>query len=99
MLAGLAFFFFRSRKERPDSSVWDNSSMSGVPNPTGKYYVKRGTLQRQEDLGLGLQSTGMHDDHIAGGGEDSVPKTASPGPEIPARSPSRVLRGGGNNYF
>jgi hypothetical protein len=26
---------------------------------SGKFYVKRGQVKRQEDLGLGLQSTGM----------------------------------------
>lgn len=67
----------------------------------GRFYVKRGTLQRQEDLGLGLQSTGMHEvqnPHPADLDTKSVPysSTAS-GPSIPPRSPSRLAQG--NEFF
>lgn len=82
--------------------MWDNGSMSGGTPEMGKYYVKRGTIQRQEDLGLGLQSTGMHEDQIgtAHGGEDlGATPAMSTGPNIPPRSPSRALRGAGDNYF
>ena len=77
----------------------------------GKYYVKRGTIQRQEDLGLGLQSEdpgidpGMRDgDQIgmAHGGEGmGRAMGGGGGPDIPPRSPSRAVRGGGDrdNYF
>ena len=75
--------------------------MSGVPDDLGRYYVKRGTLQRQEDLGLGLQSTGMHEVQNPHAGDldaKSVPysSTAS-GPSIPPRSPSRLAQG--NEFF
>jgi hypothetical protein len=69
--------------------------------PFNKFYVRRGTVQRQEDPGLGLQSTRMHAedagigiaerDYGLGGGVD--------GPSIPPRSPSRVLSGDGKTYF
>jgi hypothetical protein len=80
----------------------------------GKYYVKRGTIQRGEDLGLGLQSEeagidpGIRDgDQIgigmAHGGEGGMGRGGGGGvgPDIPPRSPSRALRGGGDrdNYF
>jgi hypothetical protein len=35
-----------------ESRVWDQGIMS-----SGKFYLKRGQVQRQEDLALGLQST------------------------------------------
>ena len=77
--------------------------MSGVPNDMGRFYVKRGMIQRQEDLGLGLQSTGMHRAEVQAGqpadlDTKSVPysSTAS-GPSIPPRSPSRLAQG--NEFF
>lgn len=97
LIAAIGFFLFRSRKQKHGGGMWDNGSMSGGTPEMGKYYVKRGTIQRQEDLGLGLQSSGMHRDEIgtAHGGEDMN----AGGPDIPPRSPSRALRGGGDNYF
>ena len=70
--------------------------------------MKRGTLQRQEDLGLGLQSTRMDEigDEIgtAHGGEGLLGVTttsvsAGEGPDIPTRSPSRAIRGRQEGYF
>jgi hypothetical protein len=75
--------------------------MEGMPNDMGKYYVQRGTVQRQQDLGLGLQSTGMHD--IEPAPEHRYSKGVSAGssapsrPSVPPRSPSRL--GSGNEFF
>ena len=75
--------------------------MQGVPNDMGKFYVQRGTVQRQEDLGLGLQSTAMHD--IEPAPEEWYSKGASAGssgpsrPLVPPRSPSRL--GSRNKFF
>jgi hypothetical protein len=67
-------------------------------------------VQRQEDPGLGLQSTGMqHVDEIgiARGEYGQIDGPSIPrgeygqidGPSIPPRSPSRALRGDGKAYF
>jgi len=74
-------------------------NMEGVPNDMGKYYVQRGTVQRQEDLNLGLESTGMQDTHNVA--EDWNSKdTGSYGsstsrPLVPPRAPSRLASGNG----
>jgi hypothetical protein len=72
--------------------------MSGATaSPFNKFYVQRGTVQRQEDPGLGLQSAGMHvEDNGIAGREYGTPID---GPSIPPRSPSRALRGDGKTYF
>jgi len=101
-LAVLAGFFLRSRKqnhEQRDSGSWDDQRSSGVPDTMGKFYVKRGTIHRQED---GLQETGMHDaythprdmeDVNTGNSGPYFGGPTSGGPDIPPRSPSRAIRG------
>ncbi len=70
--------------------------MSGATaSPFNKFYVQRGQVQRQEDPGLGLQSTGMQVEDL---GEREYVVSAE-GPSIPQRSPSRALRGDGRAYF
>jgi hypothetical protein len=61
----------------------------------GKFYVKRGTIQRQEDLGLGLQSTGMQEIQRAPPSEGGSMGTGTPPyrPSVPPRSPSRIISG------
>jgi hypothetical protein len=72
--------------------------MSGATaSPFNKFYVQRGQVQRQEDPGLGLQSTAMHVDDADVGAREY--RTTVDGPSIPPRSPSRVLRGDGKGYF
>ena len=78
--------------------VWDDQS---VPNDMGRFYVQRGTVQRQQDLGLGLHNTGMHEIQNAPPDRDSK-NTASYGstasrPSVPPRSPSRLASG--NEFF
>ena len=76
--------------------------MSAGTNDIGKFYVQRGQVQRQEDLGLGLQSTGMH--RVQSMQEEELePKSpveyssTARGPSIPPRSPSRLT--GGQEFF
>jgi hypothetical protein len=87
LVSTLAFLIYRHRRNKEAAvaaAPWDNSSMSGATaSPFNKFYVQRGQVQRQEDPGLGLQSTEY-------GKVD--------GPAIPPRSPSRALRGDGS-YF
>lgn len=81
--------------------------MSGATAaPFNKFYVQRGQVQRQEDPGLGLQSTGMQHFEDSppigtalGGRESSSKFVQIDGPSIPPRSPSRALRGDGRSYF
>lgn len=76
--------------------------MSGATaSPFNRFYVQRGTVQRQEDLGLGLQSSGMHaeDAGIGIAGREYGTGGGVDGPSIPPRSPSRALRGDGKTYF
>ena len=91
-LAALAYWFFRARKQKIESGSWDDQS---VPSDMGKYYVKRGMVQRQEDLGLGLQSTGMHEIQRAPASEGRSMGTRTPPyrPSVPPRSPSRIISG------
>lgn len=71
--------------------------MSGVTNDMGKFYVRRGTVHRQEDLGLGLHDTGNHGSTRGTHPEDIVtspPYSALPSgqqPNIPPRSPGRTM--------
>lgn len=114
ILSALLFFLVRHRKQSQvvaDNAPWDNSSMSGATaSPLNKFYVQRGQVQRQEDPGLGLQSTGMQhfeDSPPIGtalGRKESIRESSSKfvqidGPTIPPRSPSRVQRGDGKSYF
>jgi hypothetical protein len=108
LLAALGFFFLRQRRETEDRTE-ETGSMSVDTPEMGKYYVKRGTIQRQEDLGLsedhgigdgdqigiGMAHGGEGGRVMGGGGGGGV------GPDIPPRSPSRAVRGGGDrdNYF
>ena len=75
--------------------------MSGVPDNIRRFCVKRGTVQRDKDLGLGLQSTGMHSVQSTQAGEldsKSVPYSATAsGPPIPPRSLRRLAQG--NKFF
>ncbi|KAE9364556.1 FAS1 domain-containing protein [Stipitochalara longipes BDJ] len=101
LLSILAFLIFRHRRNkaaRAASVPWDNSSMSGATaSPFNKFYVQRGQVQRQEDPGLGLQSTGMA--HVEDSGMAGREYGQIDGPSIPPRSPSRALRGDGKAYF
>jgi hypothetical protein len=109
VLSALLFFLVRHKKTKTvtDNAPWDNSSMSGATaSPFNKFYVQRGQVQRQEDPGLGLQSTGMQHFEESppigtalGRRESSSKFVQIDGPTIPPRSPSRVLRGDGNSYF
>lgn len=76
--------------------MWDNQDMSGVPNDMGKFYVKRGTIHRQEDPGLGLQSADLQNSQGLDLDESTSPPYSdipSAQPNIPPRSPSRALMG------
>jgi len=101
LLSILAFLIFRHRRNkaaRVASVPWDNSSMSGATaSPFNKFYVQRGQVQRQEDPGLGLGSTGMA--HVEDPGIGAREYGQIDGPSIPPRSPSRALRGDGKAYF
>ena len=90
--------------------AWGDQNMEGLPNDMGRYYVERGTVQRQQDMGLGLQSTGMHgiNEHDVGTvSQDRDSKGISYGssttatqasrPLVPPRSPSRLASG--NEFF
>lgn len=92
--------------------AWGDQNMEGVPDDMGKFYVQRGTVQRQQDMGLGLQSTGMHGiDHDIGPvpvdrdskgvsyGSSTTPTqgTQASRPSVPPRSPSRLASG--NEFF
>lgn len=54
IIGASAWFLLRKRKLRRESRVWDQGIMS-----SGKFVLTRGQVRRQEDLGLGLQSTAM----------------------------------------
>ena len=91
-LAALVYWFFRARRRKIESGSWDSQS---VPSDMGKFYVKRGTVQRQEDMGLGLQSTGMEEIQRAPLSEGGSMGTRTPPyrPSVPPRSPSRIISG------
>jgi hypothetical protein len=100
IIAALAWFFLlRKRQERESSPPWDDQSMSAVSSGIGKFYVQRGQVQRQEDMGLDLQSTGMHGmqaPHLEDMSSKSRYSSATggvDGPSIPPRSPSRIMQG------
>jgi hypothetical protein len=84
---------------------WGDPNMEGVPNDMGRFYVQRGTVQRQQEMGLGLQSTGMHDVEPVPADRDSkgisygssITPTQASRPSVPPRSPSRVANG--NEFF
>jgi hypothetical protein len=105
LLSALLFFLVRHKKKSravADSAPWDNSSMSGATaSPFNKFYVQRGQVQRQEDPGLGLQSTGMQhfEEPPIGTALGGREYGNIDGPTIPPRSPSRALRGDGKSYF
>jgi hypothetical protein len=90
-LIAVLVWWYRRRK---DKKAWE---MSGVPADMERFYIKRGTIQRQEDMNLGLQSTGMHDAREISEEEGMDVKSSqyhsskSSGPSIPPRSPSRVI--------
>ncbi|KAG0646823.1 hypothetical protein D0Z07_6170 [Hyphodiscus hymeniophilus] len=99
ILAALAWCLLRIKKNREDNEEpWGGQNMDEEPRMS-KYYVQRGTVQRQQDLGLGLESSGMHGfqhDKVAKGnshGSSSAPSR----PSVPPRSPSRL--GSGNEFF
>ncbi|TAQ85349.1 hypothetical protein B7494_g6316 [Chlorociboria aeruginascens] len=56
-LAGLAGYLLRSRKQKRESRAWGEQNMSGLGSDPGKFYVNRGTVQKQGDLGLGVHNT------------------------------------------
>jgi hypothetical protein len=82
ILAAITWFILRSRRQKR----WETQNMENMA--MGKYYVQRGTVQRQEDLALGLQSTNMHD-------MESILAEDKAFPSVPPRSPSRL--GSGND--
>jgi hypothetical protein len=72
IIAGSVWVLMRNRKRRRESRVWDQGIMS-----SGKFYLKRGQVQRQEDLALGLQSTGMHEVLSVKSQDDGSTKTGT----------------------
>ena len=76
--------------------------MSGATSSPSKFYVQRGTVQRKEDPGLGLQSQvigggGGGEVWDGTGGGDQIHQHGAGAPNVPPRSPSRALRG--DAYF
>ena len=102
LIAALTWFLLRRRRQRRESEIWSDQNMSGAQGDLGKFYVQRGQIQRKEDLGLGLQSTGMHQDEVEDADEPHPTSPASyrsmrHGPSLPPRSPSRLT--GGTEFF
>jgi hypothetical protein len=102
LISTLAFLIYRHHRNKATAAAeapWDNSSMSGATaSPFNKFFVQRGQVQRQEDPSLGLQSTGMQQQHGSDSGVAGREYGKVDGPAIPPRSPSRALRRDGS-YF
>jgi len=102
LIAALRFLLLRVRKQKQLNGMSDSGSTSVGTPKMGNFRAKRGMIQTQENMRLGLQNTlGMNENQISNAhGEENLGTTTSvSGPNIPPRSPSRALKGGSDNYF